>query len=75
MMRLDWNNAIAGRPGADDWGCLSPAGAPERCHSDRTGIATANALARRGIPFRGDLTQAFVALHRRAVDIHLGESA
>ena len=38
-------------------------------------VATTNALARWGITPRGDLTQAFGALHRRVVDIHLGESA
>ena len=38
-------------------------------------VVTTNALAHWGIPSGGDLTQAFDTLHRRVVDIHLGESA
>jgi hypothetical protein len=45
------------------------------CGSADRYSATMNLLARRGIPSGGDFTQAFNALHRRVVDIHLGESA
>lgn len=40
-----------------------------------TYVAATHALARWGIGSGSDLSQAFDALHRRVVDIHLGESA